>query len=86
VTGRVKAAHKPGNDLYRKAARRELADQLERARRRGVQVSGELGDLIAEAIELGDARVCGDDGECGGLHEGSSHAGNTCWGHSIPRS
>ena len=36
------------------AARVELADQLEQSRGRGVEVGGQLGDLVTETIELSD--------------------------------
>jgi len=42
------------------AARVELTDELEQARGGGVEVGGQLGDLVAETIELSD-RVGGRD-------------------------
>jgi len=34
------------------AARVELADEIQKARGSGIEVGGELGDLVAEAIQL----------------------------------
>jgi hypothetical protein len=36
------------------------SDQIEQARGRGVEVGGELGDLVAEPIELSNMRVSGN--------------------------
>jgi hypothetical protein len=43
------------------AAGVELADQGEQARGGGVQMRGELGDLVAEALQGRDARMRGNE-------------------------
>ena len=61
--------HAPGQPLGAGAEARvpaaagvELPNEIEQARRGGIEMGGELGDLVAQALQLGDARVGGDHG------------------------
>jgi hypothetical protein len=63
------------------AADVELADEREQARGGGVEMRGQLRDLVAEAVQLRDARMGGNDGGAIVRHSESSF----CWSDSTPR-
>jgi hypothetical protein len=46
----------------------ELADQLEQVSAGGVEVRGQLGDLVAQPVHLGDRRRSGVDVERADFH------------------
>jgi hypothetical protein len=69
--GEADAPGEPGGagaEALPAAASIELADEVEEAGGGGVEMGTELGDLVAEALELGDAIRVGDDAWGPGLH------------------
>ena len=65
------------------AAGVELADEGEQPGGRGVEVRGQLGDLVAQAVQVGERMLRGGDGLRGDRHGEPSFSGRTlhleCW-------
>ena len=63
----------------------ELADQREQPRGGRVEMGGQLGDLVAESVQLRDDRVRGYEGECdGGRVDVDRHGGLLSAGVNLP--
>jgi hypothetical protein len=58
----------------------ELANQIQEAGGGGVEVGRQLGDLVAQPLERGDASVSGKHSRRVNLHGESPF----CWGNSTP--
>jgi hypothetical protein len=54
------------------AAGIELADEIEQPRGRGVEMRAELGDLVADSIELDDVRMSRDEAGTTEVHRRAS--------------
>ena len=54
------------------AARIELANEIEESRHGSVEMGGELGNLVADAIELDDVRMSRDEARTTEVHRRAS--------------